>query len=198
MLALNKPAGLLSVPGRGPQYADCLMSRVLADYPQARLVHRLDLATSGILLVALTQQAQRALSKSFELRETEKRYVAVVDGLLEGEGEVNLPLLVDWPNRPKHGVNLVDGKPALTRYRALEYDAARDATRVELTPVTGRTHQLRIHMMELGHTILGDDLYASPAVLAKAGRLLLHAAYLSIPHPSSGQLLVLESPAPFK
>lgn len=191
LLVLNKPSGLLSVPGRGEQYADCLVSRVHTEYPQALLVHRLDMSTSGILVMALTPQAQRALGKSFELRATEKRYIAVVDGLLEGEGEVNLPLLVDWPNRPKHAVNFTDGKSALTRYKAQQYDAAHDTTRVELTPITGRTHQLRVHMQEIGHTIVGDDLYASPAVRAKADRLLLHAAFLSIPHPISGETLAL-------
>lgn len=197
LLVLNKPSGLLSVPGRGADKADCLTSRVQAEFPDALIVHRLDMSTSGIMLMARSLEAQRALSRAFELRATQKRYIAVVDGQLEGEGEVDLPLITDWPNRPRQMVDHAIGKPSLTRWRALEYDAALDATRVELTPITGRTHQLRVHMLALGHPILGDDIYASPGAFAKADRLLLHACYLAIPHPFTQQLLLLSCTPPF-
>ncbi len=197
LLVLNKPSGLLSVPGRGDDKADCAASRAQAEFSDALVVHRLDMSTSGILVMARGIDAQRALSRSFELRATEKRYIAVVDGRLEGEGEVNLPLITDWPNRPRQMVDLERGKPAQTRWRALEYDPRNDATRVELIPITGRTHQLRVHMLALGHPMLGDDLYASPQGLAKAARLLLHACFLSIPHPVTQQQLAFTSAAPF-
>jgi len=197
LLVLNKPSGLLSVPGRGADKADCLASRVQAEYPDALIVHRLDMSTSGIMLMARSLEAQRALSRAFELRATQKRYIAVVDGQLGGEGEVDLPLITDWPNRPRQMVDHAIGKPSLTRWRALEYDAALDATRVELTPITGRTHQLRVHMLALSHPILGDDIYASPGAFAKADRLLLHACYLAIPHPFTQQLLQLSCTPPF-
>ena len=197
MLVLDKPSGLLSVPGRGEDKADCAASRIQASFPDALVVHRLDMSTSGILLMARGIEAQRALSKSFELRQTEKRYLALVEGDLCGEGEVNLPLITDWPNRPRQMVDFERGKSALTRWRSLEYDPMRGATRVELTPVTGRSHQLRVHMLALGHPILGDDLYATPQALAKAQRLLLHASFLSIPHPVTQQQLAFTCPAPF-
>lgn len=197
LLVLNKPSGLLSVPGRGADKADCLASRAQTQFSDSLIVHRLDMSTSGIMVMARGLDAQRALSRSFELRSTEKRYIAVVDGRLEGEGEVNLPLITDWPNRPRQKVDHDIGKPSLTRWKALDYDAALDATRVELTPVTGRTHQLRLHMLALGHPILGDDLYATPHALAKAERLLLHACFLSIPHPLTQQQLAFTCAAPF-
>ncbi|MBS1155520.1 MAG: pseudouridine synthase [Proteobacteria bacterium] len=197
LLVLNKPSGLLSVPGRGDDKADCAASRAQTQFSDSLIVHRLDMSTSGIMVMARGLDAQRALSRSFELRSTEKRYIAVVDGRLEGEGEVNLPLITDWPNRPRQKVDHDIGKPSLTRWKALDYDAALDATRVELTPVTGRTHQLRLHMLALGHPILGDDLYATPHALAKAERLLLHACFLSIPHPLTQQQLAFTCAAPF-
>lgn len=197
LLALNKPSGLLSVPGRGADKADCLASRVQAEYPDALIVHRLDMSTSGILLMARGPDAQRALSRAFELRSTQKRYTAVVDGRLEGEGEIDLPLITDWPNRPRQMVDHAIGKPSLTYWRALAYDAERDATRVELTPVTGRSHQLRVHLLALGHPILGDDIYASPSALAKADRLLLHACYLALTHPFTHDSQVFTCDAPF-
>jgi tRNA pseudouridine32 synthase/23S rRNA pseudouridine746 synthase len=197
LLVLNKPSGLLSVPGRGEGKADCLASRVQAEYPDALVVHRLDMSTSGILVMARGIEAQRRLSRAFETRQTEKKYLALVAGCLEGEGEVNLPLITDWPNRPRQMVDFERGKPALTRYLVLGYDAALDVTRVELTPVTGRSHQLRVHMRELGHPILGDELYAQPEWVARSERLLLHATYLSIPHPFTGQPLHLHAAAPF-
>ncbi|MDP5239534.1 pseudouridine synthase [Uliginosibacterium sp. 31-16] len=184
LLVLNKPAGLLSVPGRGPDKADCLASRVQQHFPEALIVHRLDMETSGLIVMARGPQAQRALSMLFEARKVAKRYVAVVDGqLLPERGEVNLPLITDWPNRPRQMVDHQIGKPSQTRYERLHYDASGDCSRVALEPVTGRSHQLRVHMLALGHPILGDALYAPPAALHKAPRLLLHAEWLAFPHP---------------
>lgn len=197
LLVLDKPSGLLSVPGRGPAHADCLLSRTQRDYPDALVVHRLDMDTSGILLLARNLSAQRALSQSFAQRETAKTYIAVVGGHLQGAGEVDLPLLTDWPNRPRQKVDREQGKPALTYYQSLQYDAASNSTRVELRPVTGRSHQLRVHLQALGHPILGDDLYAPPQVQRQSSRLLLHAALLSVRHPVSGAMLHWSCPAPF-
>jgi len=197
LLVLNKPSGLLSVPGRGAEKADCLSSRVQAKYADALVVHRLDMSTSGIVVMARGIEAQRALSRSFELRQTEKRYQAIVDGCLEGEGEVDLPLITDWPNRPRQMIDFVHGKPALTRWRALSYDSAHNTTRVELIPVTGRSHQLRVHMLSLGHPILGDDLYAHELARSKSSRLLLHAEYLALAHPHSLERFTFTCDPPF-
>lgn len=197
VLAVNKPAGLLSVPGRGEDKADCMVARAQAEYPDALTVHRLDMDTSGILIFGRGKEAQRNLSMAFERRDTAKRYIALVDGRLEGEGEVDLPLMVDWPNRPKKKIDFEQGKPSQTLYKALEYDAERDVTRVELTPITGRSHQLRMHMLALDHVIIGDTLYAHPIALAKSARLCLHAASLAIPHPVTGTTLELSCPTPF-
>jgi len=201
LIVLDKPAGLLSVPGRGPDKADCLAARVQARYPDALIVHRLDMDTSGLVVMARGAEAQRALSRAFAERRVEKRYVALAAGRLpppETEwGAVDLPLICDWPNRPLQKVDFGSGKPSVTRWRVLDYDATRDATRVELMPVTGRSHQLRVHMRELGHPLLGDPLYAPPAVRERAPRLLLHAAGLALPHPRTGTACVFESPPPF-
>lgn len=193
-----KPGGLLSVPGLGPNGQDCLSAHVQAEYGDALVVHRLDMATSGLMLFARGAAAQRTLSAAFAARAVHKRYVAVVHGHVAApDGEIDLPLIADWPNRPKQKVDHAAGKPSLTRYRVLAHDAARDATRVELEPVTGRAHQLRVHLLAIGHPILGDALYASPQVLAQAGRLLLHASALRFAHPVSGEPITLESPPPF-
>jgi len=193
-----KPAGLLSVPGRGVDGADCLAARVQARHADALVVHRLDMATSGIVVFARGATAQRRLSMAFAARQVEKTYVAVVAGLIAGEaGEIDLPLLADWPNRPRQIVDRVRGKPSLTRYRVLQRDVARDRTRVELRPVTGRSHQLRVHLQALGHPIVGDALYAPAAVQAGADRLLLHASALRFVHPDSGVLLGFASAVPF-
>ena len=198
LIALDKPAGLLSVPGRGPAHADSLASRVQAEYPDARVVHRLDMATSVILVMARGPAMERRLSIAFQQRDIEKRYLAVVAGRLEPiRGEVALPLITDWPNRPRQKVDLDHGKPSLTVFQRLAYDPARDLSLVELRPHTGRSHQLRVHLQALGHPILGDDLYAPPALRAAAPRLLLHAAGLVFPHPESGAVVRLESHAPF-
>lgn len=198
LLVVHKPAGLLSVPGRGEDKKDCMIQRVLREYADAFIVHRLDMDTSGLLLIARGKSMQSALSILFQQRSVHKRYLAVVGGQLEQkEGEINLPLLLDWPNRPKHKVDFEQGKPSLTRYRLLSYDAAADLSRVELEPFTGRSHQLRVHLMSLGHPIVGDELYAPPELKAKANRLLLHAWQLGFQHPITQAALQFECPPEF-
>jgi tRNA pseudouridine32 synthase/23S rRNA pseudouridine746 synthase len=201
LMVLDKPSGLLAVPGRGPDKQDCLSTRVQARYPDALIVHRLDMATSGLMVMARGPVAQRVLSKAFAARAVKKRYIAVVAGRLEaplgGWGIIDLPIIVDWPNRPLRIVDPLHGKPSLTRWRVLGHDASGLNTRVELEPVTGRSHQLRVHMRELGHPILGDALYAPPEVQSLASRLLLHAWSLSFAHPVTGAGLVFECAAPF-
>lgn len=198
LLVANKPSGLLSVPGRGEEKQDCLIRRVQTEYPDALIVHRLDFDTSGLLVLARGKEMHRCLSIQFQDRQVDKRYVAVVEGQLEQPaGEVNLPLLVDWPNRPRHIVDFVNGKPSLTRYAVQSYHAETHCSRIDLVPETGRTHQLRVHMQALGHPILGDSLYADTAARAKANRLLLHAEYLSFTHPASGERLHFTCPADF-
>ena len=190
-LIVNKASGLLSVPGRGPDKQDCLIHRVQAVYPEALAVHRLDMSTSGLLLLARSPEMHRELSRLFEQRKVAKRYMAVVAGKLAADiGEVDLPLICDWPNRPRQKVDFEVGKPSQTRYRLLAYDAASDTSRVELEPITGRSHQLRVHMQSLGHSILGDELYG---VESSAPRLLLHAARLSFQVPGTTETRIFES-----
>ena len=197
-LVVVKPAGLLSVPGRGEHLQDCLSARVQALCADALVVHRLDMATSGLMLFARGADAQRSLSQAFAQREVHKRYVAVVHGRMAAdEGAIDLPLMADWPNRPMQKVDMADGKPALTRYRVLAFDAAANTTRVALEPVTGRAHQLRVHLLAVGHPMLGDALYAPPAVLAMASRLLLHAESLAFRHPMNGSMIELRCDVPF-
>lgn len=196
ILVAIKPADLLSVPGRGPENQDCLLHRLQPRFPTARIVHRLDCATSGLMVLALDADSHRELSRQFHDRETQKRYIAQVDGrVLEPEGQVELPLRCDWPNRPKQMVDHEQGKAALTQYRVIETHP--DRTRVELIPITGRSHQLRVHMQALGHPILGDRFYATPSALAKANRLQLHAEQLGIHHPVSGNSMLFTAPCPF-
>jgi tRNA pseudouridine32 synthase/23S rRNA pseudouridine746 synthase len=193
LLVANKPAGLLSVPGRGADKQDCLSARIRRGFPDALVVHRLDMATSGLMIFARGLQMQRRLSELFRDRFVTKRYVAVVAGTVQAAtGEVNLPIAADWPNRPLRRIDAMTGKPSLTHYRVLAQHA--DTTRVELTPVTGRTHQLRVHMAAIGHPILGDALYGDPA---SAPRLLLHALSLDLPHPSGNSPLNFECPPSF-
>lgn len=187
LLIANKPAGLLSVPGKGPDKQDCLYNRALKFNPNARVAHRLDQGTSGIVMFPLNYLTLKNLTHKFEAREIHKRYIAVVDGLVvEDEGEIKLPLICDWPNRPLQKVCFESGKAAHTRYHVLERDLEKKITRVLLEPVSGRTHQLRVHMLSLGHPMLGDGLYAPEDVLAKAPRLLLHAQELWLDHPITG------------
>ena len=196
LIAIDKPAGLLAVPGRGADKADCAAVRVAAVYPDALVVHRLDMATSGLMLFARGPAVQRALSAAFAARAVEKRYLAVVHGLpADDAGEIALPLAADWPNRPRQQVAAQGGKPALTRWRVLERDARRGVARVELQPVTGRTHQLRVHLAAIGHAIVGDALYAARD--AGASRLMLHAWTLALDHPHDGRRMNFEAPAPF-
>lgn len=207
LLVLVKPSGLLAVPGRGEDKQDCLSRRAQAQWPDALVVHRLDMSTSGLVVMARGMEAQRALSRAFELRQVHKRYQAVVAGRLvnpqpdNGWNTIDLPLAVDWINRPRSKVCLETGKPSLTRWRLAEPQTPAEhtdiATRVELEPVTGRTHQLRVHLQALGHPIVGDALYATPAQQALSHRLLLHADMLELPHPVTGQRLRFHSPCPF-
>ena len=198
LLVLDKPGGLLSVPGRGADKQDCVATRMQALHADALIVHRLDMATSGLMLLARGAAAQRRLSIAFAQREVSKRYIAVVAGLVSVDGaEIDLPLLTDWPNRPLQRVDHGHGKASLTRYRVLSRDPAANTTRVELEPVTGRSHQLRVHLREIGHPILGDALYAPPHVHAQATRLLLHAGWLSFAHPVTGAILQFQTVAPF-
>lgn len=196
LIAVDKPSGLLSVPGRGEDKADCALSRAQAIFPDALTVHRLDMATSGLLLLARGKEMQRALSGLFERGEISKRYIADVWGAPSpASGEINLPLITDWPRRPLQKVDHAIGKPSVTRFETLR---AGDAwTRLHLTPLTGRSHQLRVHLAEIGHPILGDEFYAHARALAAAPRLALHAASLSFVHPATGEPLRLDSPCPF-
>ncbi len=197
LIVVDKPAGLLSVPGRGEGKDDCLASRLQKDFPDALMVHRLDMSTSGLLVVARGEEMHRQLSRLFRERLVEKRYFAVVDGLLaKASGEVDLPLICDWPNRPRQKIDFEIGKRSLTNYRLLYCDVENGATHVELSPVTGRTHQLRVHMAALGHPILGDELYGGPAE-HKAKRLLLHAMDLAFIHPLTAASLSFHCPAAF-
>lgn len=195
LLAVDKPAGLLSVPGRGVANRDCVAARVQADVPDALVVHRLDQATSGVMLFARGAAAQRALSIAFAERRIAKRYEAVVQGLVGDEaGEIDLPLVTDWPNRPRQKVDHTHGKPSLTRWRVLSRDSAAKTTQLQLEPVTGRSHQLRVHLAAIGHAIVGDTLYAHAA---SHPRLLLHACELRLPHPADGRTLAIVSSVPF-
>ena len=197
-IVVVKPGGLLAVPGRGEHLQDCVITRLQARYADALVVHRLDMSTSGLMVFARGLPMQRRLSLAFEQRTVQKRYMAVVHGhVAKACGEIDLPLGADWPNRPKQQVDVVAGKPSLTRYCVTGFDAAHNTTRVLLEPVTGRTHQLRVHLLAIGYPILGDALYAPADVQAMAGRLLLHAQHLGFDHPVSGEPLNFESPAPF-
>lgn len=195
IVVADKPAGLLSVPGRGPERADCLIERLRAAFPSVLLVHRLDLDTSGVIVFALTPQAQAHLGQQFENRRTQKRYVALVSGHPdEKRGQVDLPLIVDWPNRPRQMVCHNTGRPAQTDWRVLRLEGAN--ARMRLVPVTGRSHQLRVHMQALGHPILGDTLYADGAA-RDWPRLMLHAEELRLTHPMTGQPQTFRAPVPF-
>ena len=206
LLVFNKPSGLLSVPGKGPEKADCLRTRVQQVYPEALTVHRLDMSTSGILLMARSAELHRKLSIAFANREVEKRYVAVVEGkvaenLADNPSDswqlIDKPIATDWINRPLQKIDAIEGKASQTRYKVMSYDDAADTTRLELAPITGRTHQLRVHLQSISHSILGDHLYASAEVQAKSERLLLHASELRLAHPVSGISLTFQCACPF-
>ena len=198
LLVFDKPAGLLAVPGRGADKQDCLAARVQACWPDALVVHRLDMATSGLMLFARTAQLQSHLSRDFAARRIEKHYVAVVDGRLPAAaGCIELPLTADWPRRPLQKVDVEHGKPSRTDWRVIGFDEHLQATRLALMPLTGRTHQLRVHLQAIGHPILGDALYAPPTVRDRSDRLLLHACTLLLIHPLTGKPLQLRCEAPF-
>ena len=196
IMVVNKPSGLLSVPGRLEEHKDSVMTRIQRDYPQAESVHRLDMATSGVIVVALTKAAERELKRQFREREPSKRYVARVWGHPAEKGVIDLPLICDWPNRPKQKVCFETGKAAQTEYEVTEY-LPDNSARVALKPITGRSHQLRVHMLALGHPILGDNFYAHPEAKARAPRLLLHAESLTITHPAFGNSMTFRQPAEF-
>jgi len=203
LLVLDKPAGLLAVPGRGADKQDCLSARVQQPFADALVVHRLDMATSGLMLMARGAAMQRELSRAFAQRQVHKRYVAVVHGHVPAPagdwGVIELPILVDWPRRP---LRIIDarGQASVTRWRVLALELGADGqpqTRLELEPVTGRSHQLRVHLQALGHAILGDALYAGADVQARSSRLLLHASALALQHPVSGAALHFSLPPAF-
>jgi len=197
IIVVNKPSGLLSVPGRLAGHKDSVMTRIQRDFPTAESVHRLDMATSGVMVAALTKAAERELKRQFREREPEKTYVARVWGQPDKEkGIIDLPLICDWPNRPKQKVCFESGKAAQTEYEVLEYEAGNSA-RVQLTPITGRSHQLRVHLLALGHPILGDNFYAHEQARVMAPRLLLHAQRLTITHPQYQTPMTFRQPADF-
>lgn len=213
LLVFDKPTGLLSVPGIGPEKVDCLIARVNREYPEARIVHRLDRDTSGVIVLALDKEAHRELSRQFQDRETRKTYFALVGGHLESDsGTIDLPLRKDLDNPPLHLVDHARGKESLTEYHttsrgtlgdldealaASGASASMPISRVELTPRTGRSHQLRVHLLALGHAILGDDLYAPPDLREATTRLCLHASRLEVVHPETAAPLIFSSPPPF-
>jgi tRNA pseudouridine32 synthase/23S rRNA pseudouridine746 synthase len=195
LLVVNKPAGLLSVPGKGDHLKDCLITRLQAAFPEALLVHRLDMDTSGVIVFARTPAAQRHLGLQFEKRMMKKSYLALVWGQVDGkEGVIDLPLIVDWPNRPLQKVCHETGRAAVTEWKVLRHDET--STRMRLFPQTGRSHQLRVHMRELGHPILGDPFYATgPA--RDFPRLMLHAETLRLRHPDGGRGMSFRAKSPF-
>ena len=196
LVVIDKPAGLLSVPGRGADLQDCAAVRVQARFPDAKVVHRLDQATSGLMVLARGVEAQRELGRAFEARRVVKRYVAVVAGLVSSDqGSIDLPLSSDWPNRPRQQVDPERGKPSLTRWQVISRDAGSSTTRLELEPLTGRSHQLRVHLLAIGHPIVGDALYAGLA--QTASRLMLHASALTIEHPEDARAMNFSSVVPF-
>ena len=195
VLLVDKPSGLLSVPGKGPDLTDCLIARVQAVFPDALLVHRLDRDTSGVMIFAMTPHAQRHLGLQFENRQTKKTYVARVWGeMAEKTGTVDLPLIVDWPNRPLQMVDHENGRAAVTDWRVVRKSGGE--TRVRLIPKTGRSHQLRVHMLALGHPILGDPFYATDQA-RDYPRLMLHSETLQFRHPDGGQGMRITAKCPF-
>ncbi len=197
LVVIEKPAELLSVPGRLPEHHDSAYLRVLEKYPNAKITHRLDMATSGILMFAKHRDAEVAISKMFQARTVTKNYIALVQGKLDGEGSVEVPLITDWENRPRQMVHFELGKSAKTLYKALEYNVEEDITRVLLTPITGRSHQLRVHMMHIGHPITGDKIYHPEPDLSSLNRMALHASYLAFKQPLSGKEVEIKGNVPF-
>lgn len=197
LIVIDKPAGLLSVMGRLPEHQDSAYLRILKQHPSAKVTHRLDMATSGILIFAKHREAEVALSKLFQARTVTKNYVALVQGQLIGQGSIEAPLITDWPNRPKQKVDFEIGKSAQTLYQLVKYDPEQDISRILLTPITGRSHQLRVHLAHIGHPITGDKLYHPEPKRSLLNRLALHASYLAFNHPIHGGELELKSSVPF-
>ena len=198
-MVIHKPAGLLTVPGKTPDLQDCLISRLLQEEPKTLLIHRLDRDTSGILVFGLSRLGQNRISRQFQERQTSKTYHAVVAGTLEGEGTVDVPVVYDPSRPPLHIADPAHNKPALTHWEATENFQINGVpvTRVKLTPITGRSHQLRVHMQYLGHPIVGDTLYADEQYQALMPRLCLHAERLSFQHPATEETIEFFCPAPF-
>ncbi len=197
LIALNKPSGLLSVPGRGEYKQDCMLSRLQIEYPQALVIHRLDMATSGIILFSLNKETQRQLGKLFEKKQIFKEYSATVHGILkEKNGVINQPLMTDWNNRPKQKIDYKNGKPSQTEFTLLSINSNNNS-HVKLKPITGRSHQLRVHMSSLGHAILGDELYGTKQSRQASHRLLLHAEKLEFNHPISNKRIIIFSSCEF-
>ena len=197
LVVIDKPAGLLSVPGRLPEHQDSAYLRVVEKYPHAKITHRLDMATSGILMFAKHRNAEVAVSKMFQARTVQKNYIALVQGKLEGQGSVDVPLMTDWENRPRQMVHFELGKAAKTLYQAVQYFEVDDITRVLLTPVTGRSHQLRVHMQYIGHPITGDQFYHPDYRQSALKRMALHASYLAFKQPLSGVDVEIRGNTPF-
>jgi tRNA pseudouridine32 synthase/23S rRNA pseudouridine746 synthase len=196
LMIVAKPTGLLSVPGRGEDKQDCLIARLQTDWPGARIVHRLDRDTSGLLVVARNADSHRELSRQFQDREVGKRYIALVLGQLsDAHGNITLPIRYDPPTKPRHVVDLENGQPSLTEWHLLKQHE--EYARVALIPHTGRSHQLRVHMLAIGHPMLGDALYAPENARPEGMRLCLHAESLSFTHPTQGHRLSFHYPAPF-
>nr|WP_174506231.1 RluA family pseudouridine synthase [Acinetobacter sp. Marseille-Q1620] len=198
-MVIHKPAGILTVPGKTEDLQDCVINRLLEIEPKTLLIHRLDRDTSGILVFALSKFGQKSISRQFQERETSKTYLALVAGILDGEGMIDVPVVYDPTRPPLHMADQTHNKPALTYYKAIEHFKIQEhpVTRVELTPVTGRSHQLRVHMQYLGHPILGDTLYATGEQRLLSSRLCLHAEKLSFHHPKTEELVQFHCPVPF-
>lgn len=195
LLIVDKAPGLLTVPGRLPENKHSLQTLLLEKFPNSRIVHRLDQPTSGLLIIPQSQAALSHIAKQFQNRLIDKRYQAIAQGqILETRGEINQPLMCDWPNRPKQMVH-ADGKPSITHYKVMGYNKTSNATRVTLYPVTGRSHQLRVHLQFIGHPILGDDLYAEKSTASKTKSLMLHAEQITFQHPKSGVQMTFTRPA---
>jgi tRNA pseudouridine32 synthase/23S rRNA pseudouridine746 synthase len=197
LVVIDKPAGLLSVMWRLPEHRDSAYLRILEKFPLAKVTHRLDMATSGILMFAKHRDAEVAMSKMFQARKVKKHYIALVQGHLADHGCIEAPLITDWPNRPRQKVDFEIGKPAKTLYQHLDYNKQEDHSRILLEPITGRSHQLRVHLMHIGHPITGDKLYHPKPTNSPLQRLALHASYLAFKHPTSSESLVLASKVSF-
>ena len=197
LLFVEKPADLLSVPGKGLAGEYCLSAILQKRYDTLKVVHRLDMATSGLMVFAKNYASQKALNAQFEQRQVDKSYIAVVDGKIDTSGSIDLPLMTDWLNRPKQKVCHQQGRKSLTYFQPITYNKENNSTRVLLHPKTGRSHQIRVHMMAIGHAILGDEFYADASTFEKSARLLLHAQSLTLSHPTTGQKLSISSEAPF-